>query len=38
MKAAQGDDKEVADVMNYAIQTWNTGDMVTEEEVKAVVK
>ncbi|WP_405369076.1 MULTISPECIES: c-type cytochrome [unclassified Nonlabens] len=32
------DDKEVADVMNYAIQTWNTGDMVTEEEVKAVEK
>jgi hypothetical protein len=30
------DDKEVADVMNYTIQTWNSGEIVTEEEVKAV--
>lgn len=32
------DDQEVADVMNYTIQTWNKGDIVTAEEVKAVVK
>jgi len=31
-------DQEVADVMNYTIQKWNTGAMVTEEEVKAVKK
>lgn len=30
------DDKEVADVMNYTIQTWNKGDIVTVEEVAAV--
>jgi mono/diheme cytochrome c family protein len=30
------DDQEVADVMNYTIQTWNKGDIVTLEEVKAV--
>lgn len=32
------DDQEVADVMNYTIQTWNKGDVVTLEEVKSVVK
>ncbi len=32
------DDQEVADVMNYTIQTWNKGDMVTVEEVAAVEK
>lgn len=32
------DDTEVADVMNYTIQTWNTGKIVTVEEVKAVKK
>lgn len=32
------DDQEVADVMNYTIQTWNSGEVVTEEEVKAVKK
>ena len=32
------DDEEVADVMNYTIQTWNSGEMVTVEEVKAVDK
>ncbi|KQC34024.1 c550-like class I cytochrome C [Nonlabens sp. YIK11] len=32
------DDQEVADVMNYTIQTWNKGDMVTMEEVAAVEK
>ncbi|WP_194850553.1 c-type cytochrome [Nonlabens antarcticus] len=30
------DDQEVADVMNYTIQTWNKGEMVTVEEVAAV--
>lgn len=36
---AQGlDDQEVADVMNYTIQTWNKGSMVTVDEVKAVKK
>jgi mono/diheme cytochrome c family protein len=32
------DDQEVADVMNYTIQTWNKGDIVTVEEVKAIKK
>lgn len=32
------DDEEIADVMNYTIQEWNSGDMVTVEEVKAVEK
>lgn len=32
------DDQEVADVMNYTIQTWNKGKIVTFEEVKAVKK
>lgn len=32
------DDKEIADVMNYTIQTWNKGDIVTVEEVAAVTK
>lgn len=32
------DDQEIADVMNYSIQTWNKGSMVTLEEVKAVKK
>ena len=32
------DDEEVADVMNYTIQTWNEGEMVTVEEVAAVKK
>jgi mono/diheme cytochrome c family protein len=32
------DDQEVADVMNYTIQTWNSGEVVTSEEVKAVEK
>jgi mono/diheme cytochrome c family protein len=32
------DDQEVADVMNYTIQTWNSGEVVTAEEVKAVEK
>ncbi len=32
------DDQEVADVMNYTVQTWNKGEIVTVEEVKAVVK
>lgn len=32
------DDQEVADVMNYTIQTWNKGKIVTVEEVKAVKK
>ncbi|MGJ8684868.1 MAG: c-type cytochrome [Nonlabens sp.] len=32
------EDQEIADVMNYTIQTWNSGDMVTEEEVKVVEK
>lgn len=30
------DDQEVADVMNYTIQTWNKGEIVTVEEVTAV--
>ena len=30
------DDEEIADVMNYTIQTWNKGDMVTAEEVAAI--
>ncbi|WP_124980780.1 c-type cytochrome [Nonlabens xiamenensis] len=30
------DDQEVADVMNYTIQTWNEGKIVTVEEVAAV--
>lgn len=30
------DDQEIADVMNYTIQTWNSGKMVTVEDVKAV--
>jgi mono/diheme cytochrome c family protein len=30
------DDEEVADVMNYTIQTWNKGEMVTVKEVTAV--
>ncbi|EAS19015.1 conserved hypothetical protein [Flavobacteria bacterium BBFL7] len=29
---------EVVDVMNYTIQTWNSGDIVTLEEVEAVEK
>ena len=29
-------DEEVADVMNYTVQTWNKGDIVTVEEVAAV--
>lgn len=32
------DDQEVADVMNYTIQTWNSGDPVTVEEVRMVKK
>jgi mono/diheme cytochrome c family protein len=32
------EDDEVADVMNYIIQTWNEGEMVTLEEVQAVTK
>lgn len=32
------DNEEVADVMNYTIQTWNEGEMVTVEEVNAVKK
>jgi len=32
------DDDEVADVMNYTIQTWNKGEMITIEEVKSVKK
>jgi mono/diheme cytochrome c family protein len=32
------EDDEVADVMNYTIQTWNSGEMVTVEEVQAVTK
>jgi mono/diheme cytochrome c family protein len=32
------DDQEVADVMNYTIQTWNSGELVTAQEVKAVMK
>ena len=32
------DDDEIADVMNYTIQTWNKGDMVTVDEVAAVSK
>ncbi len=32
------EDDEVADVMNYTIQTWNSGDMVTVEEVSQVTK
>lgn len=32
------DDQEVADVMNYTIQTWNSGDIVSVEQVKAVQK
>jgi len=32
------DDQEVADVMNYTIQTWNEGEIVTLEEVAAVEK
>lgn len=32
------DDQEVADVMNYTIQTWNKGEVVTAEEVKDVKK
>jgi len=32
------DDEEIADVMNYTIQTWNKGDMVTVEDVAAVEK
>ena len=32
------DDQEVADVMNYTIQAWNKGEMVTAEDVKAVEK
>ncbi len=39
MMMSQGlDDQEVADVMNYTIQTWNKGDMVTVKEVAAVKK
>ncbi|WP_090756363.1 c-type cytochrome [Nonlabens sp. Hel1_33_55] len=30
------DDEEIADVMNYTIQTWNKGDIVTVEEVAAI--
>ena len=30
------DDEEVADVMNYTIQTWNKGEMVTVKEVTGV--
>lgn len=34
---AQGlNDQQVADVMNYMIQEWNKGDIITIEEVKAV--
>lgn len=29
---------EVVDVMNYTTQTWNSGDIVTLEEVEAVEK
>lgn len=32
------DNDEVADVMNYTIQTWNKGEMVTVEEVASVEK
>lgn len=32
------DDQEIADVMNYTIQTWNKGEIVTVDEVKAVKK
>ncbi len=32
------DDQEIADVMNYTIQNWNSGEMVTVEEVKAIEK
>jgi len=32
------DDQEIADVMNYTIQTWNSGEIVTLDEVKAVKK
>jgi len=32
------DDDEIADVMNYTIQEWNSGDIVTVEDVKAVKK
>ena len=32
------DDQEIADVMNYTIQTWNKGEMITVEEVTAVTK
>lgn len=32
------DDQEIADVMNYTIQTWNKGAIITLEEVKAVNK
>lgn len=32
------DDEEVADVMNYTIQTWNKGEIVTAAEVAAVEK
>lgn len=32
------DDAEIADVMNYTIQTWNKGEIVTTEEVAAVSK
>ncbi|AZQ44652.1 c-type cytochrome [Nonlabens ponticola] len=31
-------DDEVRDVMNFTIQTWNEGEMVTLEEVQAVTK
>ena len=32
------DDQEIADVMNYTIQTWNDGEMVTVDDVAAVEK
>lgn len=32
------DDQEIADVMNYTIQTWNSGEIVTVEDVKTVTK
>ncbi|MGB5980596.1 MAG: cytochrome c [Nonlabens sp.] len=32
------DDQEVADVMNYTVQTWNSGEEITIDEVKAVQK
>jgi mono/diheme cytochrome c family protein len=30
------DDQEVADVLNYSIQTWNSGEIITLEDVQAV--